>query len=381
MIRAMTRATTLAGLALAVGAAAASAQGSISAQGFGYPAGGLSTRAAASGGAFGEFDFASPRNPSSLLGWGRGGLYAQYDPEFRSLSAPGRSESATLARFPLFMAATQLGQRGIAALSFSTLLDRTWATRVRGEQVLGPDTVGYEETVQSIGALNDLRLAFGYSVSSAVSFGAGIHGVTGENRMILVRQFDDTLRYGSLLRQLTLGYLGTGVSFGATWRPSRFLAVAASARTGGNLDLRIADTLVARAKVPGRLGLAVRYDGLPGASVAFSAERTSWSRMKPLSETSLVAHDAWEYGAGAELTGPRLRGVPALFSLGYRRRDLPFSLTSRQLTEHIYAAGVGLPLAGPSAIVDFGIQRASRGSVSGVQERAWIFSVGLTVRP
>jgi hypothetical protein len=380
MIRASTRVIT-AGLALLVWATAAAGQGSISAQGFGYPAGGLSTRAAATGGAFGEFDFASPRNPSSLLGWGRGGLYAQYDPEFRSVSAPGGSESATIARFPLFVAATQLGSRGIAALSFTTLLDRTWATRVRGEQVLGPDTVGYDEDVQSLGAINDVRIGVGYSISSAVSIGVGVHGITGENRMILVRQFDDTVRYGTLFRQLTLGYLGSAYSFGATWRPSRFFAVAASGRAGGTLDLRISDTLVASAKVPGRLGIAVRYDGLPGASVAFSAERTEWSSLKPLSETSLVAHDVWEYGTGAELAGPRIRGVPALISVGYRQRDLPFSLTATQMTERFYAAGIGIPVAGPRTIVDLGLQRASRGSVSGVRERAWIFSVALTVRP
>ena len=60
------------------------AQGSISTQGFGYPPGGLSTRAGAAGGGFAEFDFSTPRNPSSTLGWGRGGLYFQYEPEFRT---------------------------------------------------------------------------------------------------------------------------------------------------------------------------------------------------------------------------------------------------------------------------------------------------------
>ena len=43
-------------LALVSGAQAARAQGTLSTQGFGYPAGGLSTRAASTGGGFGEFD-------------------------------------------------------------------------------------------------------------------------------------------------------------------------------------------------------------------------------------------------------------------------------------------------------------------------------------
>ena len=53
---------------VALAATTAAAQGTISTQGFGYPTGGLSTRAAAGGGAFGEFDFSTSRNPSSLLG-------------------------------------------------------------------------------------------------------------------------------------------------------------------------------------------------------------------------------------------------------------------------------------------------------------------------
>ncbi|HSA57068.1 MAG TPA: hypothetical protein VLE53_15255 [Gemmatimonadaceae bacterium] len=357
------------------------AQGSVSTQGFGYPAGGLSTRAAASGGAFAEFDFATPRNPSSLLGWGRGGGYLQYDPEFRSVTAAAGSENALIARFPVAIAAVQLGPRAMAAVSFSTLLDRTWATRVRGAQILGPDSVGYLESVESTGAISDLRLALAYSVSEAFSVGLGVHGLTGENRMELVRIFDDSLKYGALVRRLTLSYLGNAVSLGATWRPSRYLAVAASTRLGGDLDLRIDDAVAARATTPGRIGFSVRYDGLPGASVAFTADQTSWSNMRGLSENTLVAHDVWEYGVGMELSGPPLRGVPALFSLGYRQRDLPFSVGVGEVPERFLAAGLGIPLAGPRAIVDIGVQRASRGTVDGVRETALILSFGLTIRP
>ncbi|MGH8518433.1 MAG: hypothetical protein ACREUE_13360, partial [Panacagrimonas sp.] len=172
------------------------AQGTISTQGFGYPTGGLSTRAAAGGGAFGEFDFSSPRNPSSTLGWGRGGLYFQYEPEFRRVSAGSSTDNTMTARFPIWMAGMQLGSRAMGTVTSSTLLDRTWATRIRGGQILGPDSVGYEERVESSGAINDIRLGVAYSVRSRFSVGIGLHGYTGENRMNLTRQFDDSLRYG-----------------------------------------------------------------------------------------------------------------------------------------------------------------------------------------
>lgn len=361
--------------------ALAGAQGAISTQGFGYPTGGLSTRAAAAGGGFGEFDFSSPRNPSSTLGWGRGGLYFQYEPEFRNVSIGSATDNTTTSRFPVWMAGLQLGSRAMATLTSSTLLDRTWATRVRGGQILGPDSVGYEETVQSAGAINDLRLGVSYSVRPNFSVGVGLHGFPGENRIRLDRVYDDSLRYGTLVRQLTIGYLGNAFSAGATWRPGRLLALAASFRAGGSLDLRIADTVIASGSLPNRFGAGLRFDGLPGASLAISVERTDWSALGDLSQSSLVANDTWEVGAGLEMSGPRFRSAPSLLYLGYRTRDLPFSVGGEVVPEKIFSGGAGIPVSAQRVILDMALQYARRGPVAGVSERAWIMSLGFTVRP
>jgi hypothetical protein len=359
----------------------ASAQGAISTQGFGYPTGGLSTRAAAAGGGFGEFDFSSPRNPSSTLGWGRGGLYFQYEPEFRNVSIGNSSDNTMTARFPIWMAGVQMGSRAMGTLASSTLLDRTWGTRVRGGQILGPDSVGYEERVESAGAINDIRIGAAYSIRPSLSVGFGLHGYTGENRVRLERVFDDSLRYGTLNRNLTIGYLGNGFSAGATWRPHRRLAVAASVRAGGKLDVSIADTLIASGSLPNRYGAGIRFDGLPGASFAVSVEHTKWSSLGELSQSALVANDVTEIGMGLEMTGPRLRAVPSLFYLGYRMRDLPFSVAGQVVPEKVFSGGAGVPLAGPRVVLDMAIQYATRGPVATVSERAWIMSVGFTVRP
>lgn len=361
--------------------ALAGAQGSISTQGFGYPTGGLSTRAAAGGGAFGEFDFSSPRNPSSTLGWGRGGLYFQYEPELRRVAGAQGTDHTSTARFPVWMAAAQLGGRGMATLSSSTVLDRTWRTSIRGGQILGPDSVGYQEAVESVGAINDIRLGLAYSVRPAFSVGVGLHAFTGENRMSLVRQFDDSLRFGTLTRNLTIGYLGRAVSGGATWRPNSSLALAVSARAGGALDVRIADTLIASGTMPARLGAALRFDGLPGASLAVSIERTEWSTLGKIAQGGLVANDVTEIGVGLEMSGPRISTTPSLLYLGYRSRDLPFSVAGQVVPERFYSAGAGLPLSGPRVVFDMALQRATRGSVAGVTESAWIVSLGFTVRP
>jgi hypothetical protein len=357
------------------------AQGTISTQGFGYPTGGLSTRAAAGGGAFGEFDFSSPRNPSATLGWGRGGLYFQYEPEIRRVTGSQGTDNTTTARFPVWMAAVQFGNRAMGTLSSSTVLDRTWRTRYRGGQILGPDSIGYEESVESVGAINDVRLGVAFSIRPSFSAGVGVHAFTGENRMTLRRIFDDSLRFGTLDRNLTIGYLGRAFSGGATWRLSPTLAVAGSMRTGGVLDVRIADTLIASGTMPMRLGAAARFDGLPGASVAVSVERTEWSKLGDLSQTELTANDVWEIGAGLEMSGPRVGTTPALLYLGYRTRDLPFSIAGEVVPERFLSAGAGIPLSGPRVILDLALQRATRGPVAGVTESAWILSLGFSVRP
>jgi hypothetical protein len=109
----MMRRFMLAASAVLVLPALGAAQGTISTQGFGYPTGGLSTRAGAAGGGFAEFDFTSPRNPSSTLGWGRGGLYFQYEPEFRTVTAGPATDNTMTARFPIWMAGLQLGSKAM----------------------------------------------------------------------------------------------------------------------------------------------------------------------------------------------------------------------------------------------------------------------------
>ena len=84
---------------------------------------------------------------------------------------------------------------------------------------------------------------------------------------------------------------------------------------------------------------------------------------------------------GLEAAGPKFRAVPTLLYLGYRKRDLPFYIGGEVVPEKFYSGGAGIPLAGPRVILDMAIQRATRGPVANVSEKAWILSLGFTVRP
>ena len=367
--------------ALVLAPVATFAQGTLSTQGFGYPLGGLSTRAAASGGAGGEFDPRSSRNPAAISAWMRTGLFVQYDPEFRQVSLGSGEDRTVTPRFAALGAAFPVKSRGMLGLSTHSFLDRTWSTTIRSGERLGPDSVLFTETNGSSGAINDTRLSFAYLFSTKVSVGAAVHVFTGENRLRLRRQFDDSLRYGTLNRSLTLAYSGTGVSAGIVVQPVTWFSAGASARRGGTMSLRVVDTLRTKANVPDRFGFAARLDAVPGVSLLASADRTNWSKLNGLGSPEASAQDAWEYAVGAEFSAQRARITNWIYSVGYRTRDLPFAADGRSVSERALTGGLSAPLAGSRATVDIALQRATRDAGSDVKERAWLLSLGLTVRP
>lgn len=380
----MMRRLAFALLATAAGAASAAGQGTLSGQGFGYPLGGLSTRALASGGAAGEFDPRSARNPAAIASGFRSGIYIQYDPEFRQVDLGANRDNTVVPRFATIGLLFPIRSRFVLGASAHSLLDRTWSTRVRSGQRLGPDSVLFTETNRSSGAINESRLSLAFAPHNGkVSFGASINLITGENRLTLRREFDDSLRYGTLARSLTLAYSGTGVSAGVLLTPVPWFSLAASARKGGNISLRVEDTLRTEASVPDRLGLAARFDAIPGVVLMASADRVSWSQLNGLGSAQAGGRDAWDYGVGADFTsGPRDRRLSrVVYSLGVRERDLPFAALGAGVSERLYSGGFSAPVAGGRASLDVAVMRAVREASTAVSERAWQLSVGFTVRP
>jgi hypothetical protein len=367
--------------AMALSPVLVAAQANLSTQGFGYPLGGLSSRAVATGGASAEFDPRSSRNPAALAAWQRMGLYFQYDPEFRNVSVATGEDRTVTPRFAALGAAFPVGGSGMLGISTHSFLDRTWSTTIRSGVRLGPDSVLFTETTGSSGAINDSRLSYSQLFGSKVAVGVALHLFTGENRLLLRRQFDDSLRYGTLNRSLTLAYSGTGVSGGIVVQPVTWFSAAASARRGGTMKLRVVDTLRTQADVPDRLGFAARLDAIPGVSLMASADRTTWSNLNGLGSDEAQAQDAWEYAVGAEFSAQRSRVTNWVYSLGYRTRDLPFAAGGEWVTERLFTGGVSAPLSGSRATLDIAAQRATRDASTSVTERAWLLSIGLTIRP
>lgn len=367
-------------LLAALAAAPLAAQGALSIQGFGYPTGQLSTRAASTAGALGENDAGSPINPAALFAAGRSIFSFQLDPEFRKVVVGGRAVNTTTARFPVIAVGTRVGTRGYLGLSFSTLLDRTWDAAFRDTVAVGGDRVASTISASVRGAINDARVAYAWQFGERLQAGVAFHALTGANRMTLQRSFSDTSTFGTLSQQTTLSYAGSAVSAGLLAVPVPHLTLGASLRLGGAMSTRYNDTLATHGKAPNRYGVGLSFDGIPGSVLALRVTHEQWTRMRPLGSSTLDVHDATEISAGAEISGPKLQGFPTQFRLGARSRDLPFGWNKNVVSERTLSGGFGLTFARGWATADVGVARADRKS-AGLSEQGTILSVGLTVRP
>lgn len=359
---------------------AVSAQGALSAQGFGYPTGGLSTRALGTAGATGEFDLLSARNPAAVSEITNAIVSVQGEPERRTVRIGDVSETSQLQRVPLVAAGLRIRKVALLA-SGSTLLDRTFATRSSGTATVDGRQVTTTDDLESRGAMTEMRLAAGWSWKT-LRMGVAAIAVTGDYNVVRARRFDDSLGLGAVRDSGSVGFEGVGASLGLNWRPVRDLLVGASWRVGGALDAVRQDRAVRSASVPGRIGVGMLFDGIEGTIFAASIEQVQWSAMNGLGSEEATARDATNWSLGAEFASGTIRRFPVFWRLGYAQRELPFLLRNEPVSERTLNAGVGIPLAGEAAVVDFAIQRAQRRLTSDLaQEDAWSLTAGLTIRP
>ena len=349
-------------------------------QGFGYPGGQLSSRALGTGGAVADFDANSPLNPASLVLANRASVYAQYDPEFRSVRGTTGNASSTTARFPLLGISGRYG-RATFAFSFSNLLDRTWVNTYVDTESIGGRIVQSKVTAQSSGGISDVRAAAAWSFSNTFHVGAGIHVFPGENRTVLGRDFADSLQIGSFTQANSYNFSGSALSLGVLAVPVPHLNLALAARFGGSMHMRLADTAeVGSASVPGRWSLSAAYDGFSGSMIAMRFSHENWSALRGLGSSGLTVRDVSDLSAGIEFAGPKIEGIASAVRAGFRSRDLPFGVGSEPARESALTAGVGVPFGAGRGAADLTLARAHRTS-GGAEETGWILSIGFSIRP
>ncbi|MBA2686488.1 MAG: hypothetical protein H0U64_00150 [Gemmatimonadaceae bacterium] len=371
--------------ALALFPAVSAAQGNLSTQGLGYPAGGLSARSSALGGGNAEFDAQSTVNDASIANWVTPVLYVQYQPEFRKVTLGGASSNTLTSRFPLIGTAMAVGGRAAIALTATSFLDRSASSVTSLNDTIAGEPVSGTETFRTLGGINDIRFAGAYRPNGFLRVGIAGHAFTGLNRVISQVSFGDSSSFIPLSQQSVLAYTGAAISGGFELRVKQILAISASGRKGGFLNMRAGDSLIATAKVPDRFGGSVQFSGISGLNVSGRVSRDMWSALQPLG-TNTTSFDAWDTGVGAEATASRSASRLLQVRLGARYRGLPFGVQGQQIHEFSFGGGFGLQFARDRAQLDAGLNRGSRfagtfGDRGSAAESAYTVSVGLRVRP
>ncbi|HKR07955.1 MAG TPA: hypothetical protein VJS39_02095 [Gemmatimonadaceae bacterium] len=361
----------------------AKAQGALSLQGLGYPAGENSARSEGSGTGISDFDALSVTSPAAIAGVGSAAIYFQYSPEFRRVTTPGGSAKTTTARFPVVLGVLPMGQSWTLGLSSSTFLDRSLETSLTRQQVVGAntDTVSVTERNKVLGAINDIRLALAWSRSPVFRIGFGGHVFSGSNRITLSQLYPDSSKYISNAQSGSISYAGLAASVGLEFHPSRAIGFTLSARKGGDLRAQSNDTTIGTGRLPDHYSGSIVFEGLPGTVISGRLAHDSWSSLSTLSSTGIQAFDGWDGGVGIEANGPRLMQRIIVMRAGARFRTLPFGFEGNKVSEKSFAAGMGIPLTRDRAALDVSLQRATRDAGTDVKERGFILSFGLRVSP
>jgi hypothetical protein len=374
------RTLIVAALAMVLIGSRGNAQGSLSTQGLGYPTGQMSARAEGTGGAVADFDALSLVSPAAIAGVGASALFFQYSPEFRRVTAGSSTANTTTARFPLVSGILPMGQDWTLGLSSSTFLDRSTETSLVRRQLVGADSVNETEMLKVLGAINDVRLALAWAGSPKLRIGGGFHVFSGSNRMTLSQLFPDSAKYISTSQGARVSYAGFAGSVGIEFHPSRAIGFAVAGRMGGDLRAQSGDTAIGHARLPNHYSASVSFDGITGANISARVAHDNWSSLSSMG-SSVKGFDAWDYSAGAEVSGPRVMQRLITMRAGARYRTLPFGFNGQKVSETSFMGGLGVPLARDRAGLDFTVQRASRSASGNIQERAFILSFGLRVTP
>jgi hypothetical protein len=374
----------LALVALCATSSLAGAQGTLSTQGFGYPTSGMSTRTLGSGGAIAEFDPYSATNPAAISSVGSSALYVQAEPEYRRLSVGSNTERTMIARHPLMMIAVPLRSSLVAGVSLSNLLDRSFETTERRNQVIGDSTLGTTNFFKSDGAIADVRLALAWVPVSWLRLGVGAHAITGSNHLRSTQTFDDSARFAQIVDTSTVTYVGTALSGGAELFLGSVVGLAGSYRKGGAMSVKHADTTLAKANVPDRMSFSAAFVGIKGTTIGVRTSKETWTQMRGLGSAALPISAGWDTSVGADVLGPRFGDRFIQVRAGARWRTLPFGLATTEVKEKSLSFGLGTVLARGRVGFDVAGIRASRDPVSStvdLHETAWTMSFGVTVRP
>jgi len=371
------------------------AQSLFSAKGLGVPLEATDARARALGGlGIGLLGMdASLVNPASPAGTLRKGISAVIVSSPRTMELDGERGYATGTRFPLIRFVLPFATRWVATAAYGGYMDQAWAVHSSRQEAIGPDTVPVRDDIQSTGGLSQYRVGLAYSLGRTLALGVAVGGYSGQQQMLLHRQFTDTTtltEVESFSSRLSRSYGAPLFSAGARWDPASFVRLGASVTMSGDLSVRGEQgfedrTVPMPLQVAGGASAYLSTDLLLAASLRWSGWSVADSALSSGAAAGVpAARDTWEVGGGLEYASSGRSGKSVPVRLGFRYAQLPFSFDGQLPSEWAVGGGLGLRLGqrvDPQAMIDLGIERGVRGSTAngGLQETFWQISLSVSL--
>jgi hypothetical protein len=352
-------------------------------RGLGHPGRGLSVGALGMEGAGALVDGRSSRNPAAL------GLLAGTSFVFTSTQAwrtsesPFGSGSTREQRFPHLQVGGPVPGSPLAlGLSYSTFSVRDYTLVSEGTDAPRGIPIAVTDTLGSTGGINDLRAAVAWTVAPELIIGAGVHLLTGSNRVFSVRAWADSA-YLPLRQTAELSYTGVGVSAGVVFNPTTRLHIAGTIRQDGSLEVRRDSTEIGDVDLPWTLSAGLRYRLSDRLAASGMVQTQNWSVANDgvVGLGGLAARNTIEVAGGLELVRSVRRPEHLPIRVGVRHTQLPFLLVEgSQPRELAVAVGTGLRFARDLGGIDLALERVQRSQGSEFSEGAWQLSVGVSLR-
>lgn len=352
-------------------------------RGIGLPGRGLSVYSLGTGGSMGLLDGRSSTNPAALGLMGAGTFVFTSTQAWRNSANPTGEGSTREHRFPhLLVGGPVPGAPFAGALSYSSYAARDHIIASPGVDSPRGVPIDVVDSIGSTGGINDLRLAAAWTPLEQLSIGAGVHFLTGSNRLFVSRSWADST-YLPLRQESEVTYNGFGVSAGLVFSPTSRLHLAASIRHDGSLDVRRDSASFGKVDLPTTLSAAGRLRVANGIALSAMISTRDWSVADQgiVAGGGLGARNTMEAAAGIELLKDARRPEHLPLRLGIRHAELPFMLgEGSQPRELGFSLGTGFRFARDQGGIDLALERIERTQGSLYSESAWNLSVGVSLR-
>jgi len=296
---------------------------------------------------------------------------ATYQPSWASGSLGSEAVDHRTSRFPLLGIAYPVGGTGgMATLTFSGFMDQNWEVTDSRTLDLAGATVPATDSYRSEGGISALRLGWAQRVRPGLSVAATLGSYIGGVTRVFTRSFDSTA-VGADVQSYRNGgewqFTGPTASAGVSWDATDLVRVAGSVTWSGELHADATPETEAPDQdfeLPLEYRLGASGELSSRLSVNLGLSYADWSATNDDLGDGAASGGTWSYGGGVEWDGPNWTGRDFPLRIGYRQSELPFRFLGSEVSESVWALGVGLQLLQleelPLARFDLAYERGDR---------------------